>query len=117
VVCLTQQPGLHDRDPDGPHSDRPQSQHTRLAIFDRSILLSQHQNLNNPRLLATAHAMTARGGDLHYEFVNAPAKPRTARIPAAKWEELRAEATEIYLSSNLGEVVSEMQTRHSFYAK
>jgi len=51
-----------------------------------------------------------------YRFVNAPAAHRSARIPELKWEEHRAEVTEIYLASNLSEVVAQMQLRHNFQA-
>ncbi|KAK0657926.1 hypothetical protein B0T16DRAFT_386373 [Cercophora newfieldiana] len=57
--------------------------------------------------------MSAPGGDIH--FVNAPAAYRTARIPAQKWEEHRAEIVHLYLNSNLGEVAVQMRARHNFH--
>jgi hypothetical protein len=51
-----------------------------------------------------------------FHFVNAPVAHRSARISHEKWEEHRAEATEIYLASNVGEVALQMRLRHGFHA-
>ncbi|KAK0610744.1 hypothetical protein B0T14DRAFT_606969 [Immersiella caudata] len=51
-----------------------------------------------------------------FQFVNAPVAPRTERIPPEVWEKHKAEATKIYLESNVGEVAVQMQLRHNFQA-
>ena len=52
-----------------------------------------------------------------FQFVNAPAAPRTERIPIDIWEKHKAEATKIYLESNIGEVAVQMLLRHNFHAR
>ncbi|KAK5659698.1 hypothetical protein OQA88_908 [Cercophora sp. LCS_1] len=51
-----------------------------------------------------------------FRFTSTAVAHRTARIPVSKWDEHKAEAIEIYLASNLAEVVREMKLRHGFYA-
>ena len=58
--------------------------------------------------------MATSGGD--FRFVNAPAARRTARIPAQKWEEHKALIIQLYLESNLSEVVFQMGRKHDFHA-
>ncbi|KAK0648258.1 hypothetical protein B0T16DRAFT_491093 [Cercophora newfieldiana] len=51
-----------------------------------------------------------------YQFVNAPAAPRSERIVSELWERHRAEATRIYLEASVEEVVVQMRLRHNFQA-
>lgn len=52
-----------------------------------------------------------------FRFVGAAMAHRTPRIPPEKWEEHKAEVTEIYLKSKkLADVVVQMRDRHGFNA-
>ncbi|KAK4450447.1 hypothetical protein QBC34DRAFT_460861 [Podospora aff. communis PSN243] len=49
-------------------------------------------------------------------FVNGPAAHRATRISPERWEELKGEIVEVYLSSNLVEVATHMEVKHNFHA-